>query len=316
MKVFLYYEDNEISTLHKTLKITLPKSWKSGPTSRLLKQFVESYNASSLGDIQPLNEEELHLAMMTTTTTTTTTIGSMNVDKKDDPIKMIPSDAIIETIIPDRANVFIRHGEWSITVERIELEKKKETEKALEYKASTVKCTHLGCNTRFPKGGPYPPCRYHIAPPVFHETAKFWSCCPDKKAYDWNDFETIQGCQTGVCTEVKQDETDQKQFLGGSDLREKTQGAQLKSIDDFNKAQVGGEAAPVLDRLERVMIDLGIEKELYDQVVNGIKQQKLKSNTTTSTVGEAELLEEVKSTLGSQLKSAMKAIAVEQLRIS
>ena len=29
MKVFLFYEDNENDALFKTLKITMPKSWKS-----------------------------------------------------------------------------------------------------------------------------------------------------------------------------------------------------------------------------------------------------------------------------------------------
>ena len=29
---------------------------------------------------------------------------------------------------------------------------------------------------------------YHKLPPVFHETAKFWACCPDKKCYDWDSF--------------------------------------------------------------------------------------------------------------------------------
>jgi hypothetical protein len=50
-------------------------------------------------------------------------------------------------------------------------------------------------------------------------------------------------------------------------------GDQLRSIDDFNKAQAAGgtTAAPILDRLQRVMQELGIEQELYNQVVEGMK---------------------------------------------
>ena len=51
MKVFLHYEDNEDKSFHKSLKITLPKKWKSGPINKLLEFGVESYNASELGKI-------------------------------------------------------------------------------------------------------------------------------------------------------------------------------------------------------------------------------------------------------------------------
>mmetsp|Transcript_14733 Transcript_14733/g.16875 ORF Transcript_14733/g.16875 Transcript_14733/m.16875 type:complete len:306 (-) Transcript_14733:32-949(-) len=305
MRVFLFYEDNEDNKLHKTLKMKLPKSWKSGPISQLLKQFVESYNSSSLGESNALNEDDLHLAIIMEQE------SKNNVGESDK--KTLPSDAILQDVIPDRSNIFVCHGK-SITLKEIQDEKDKIRQKALEYKASTVQCTRFGCKTRFPKGGPYPSCVHHIAPPVFHETAKFWSCCPNKKVYDWNDFENIQGCRTGICTDVK--EVDQKQFLGGTDLRAQNVTTQLKSIDDFNKVQQAGgaEAKPVLDRLERIMIDdLGIEKELYDQVVDSIRKKALQEDSSRV---EAELLEEIKTTLGSKIKATMKAIAVENLRIS
>lgn len=291
MKVFLYYEDNDKKELHKTLKMTLPKSWKTGPTSKLLTQFVESYNASPLEPA--LEESEMHLAI-----------------EQGEDIVHIPSDAVVQDVIPDRANIFVRHGK-SITLQEVKAAEEEATKQELEKRANTVPCTHFGCKNRFPRGGPYPDCCYHAAPPVFHETAKFWSCCPTKKAYDWNDFEAIPGCQTGVCTEVK--EQGQKQFLGGMELRaQSNDGDQLRSIDDFNKAQAAGgtTAAPILDRLQRVMQELGIEQELYSQVVEGMKKEL--EPTVNS---EPELLEAVAEQLGAKLKAAMKAIAVDQLRI-
>jgi len=59
-----------------------------------------------------------------------------------------------------------------------------------------VRCKNFGCNQWFdPK---YPDgCTFHKAAPIFHETAKWWSCCPDKKAYDWEEFQSIKGCQSG-----------------------------------------------------------------------------------------------------------------------
>ena len=63
MKVLLHYEDNPDTELWKSLKITLPKSWKNGPTSKLLAQFVESYNGNEAFAANLLKEEELHCAI-------------------------------------------------------------------------------------------------------------------------------------------------------------------------------------------------------------------------------------------------------------
>jgi hypothetical protein len=295
MKVLLHYEDNESTELHKTLKITLPKSWTTGPTSKLLDQFVESYNANeTLGSANPLTGPDLHLAL-----------------KKDHKLTPLSSDAVTVDCIPDRADVYIMHGP-SQTLEQISQEEQQTTAKEQEMLKNTTQCTRFGCKNRFSKDGPYPDCCWHKSPPVFHETAKFWSCCPQKKTYDWDDFQNIKGCQTGEkCTIIK--ETDGKQFLGGTDLREKNEPAKLLSIDDFNKAQAAGgaDAAPVLDRLCSVMEEMGVDKELFQQVTEGMKKEKQESGA----MSEAELLEAVKEDLGTKLKKAMQTIAAEQLRV-
>lgn len=299
MKVFLHYEDNKDTALHKSLKITLPKSWKTGPSSKLLDQFVETYNGNeALGASNPLDASSLHLALK----------------DADHSFRMIASDATVVDDIPDRADVYIRHGP-SQTKQDMATAERQAQEALQAAKKDSVACTHFGCRNRFPKDGPFPECRYHQAPPVFHETAKFWSCCPQKKAYDWEDFQNIPGCMTGICTAVKESAEGSKQFLGGTDLREQAgEGAQLKSIDDFNKSQAAGgsAAAPVLERLAGVLEELGIEHELFQQVTNGIREEKIKSGITAD---EAELLDHVKEELGAKLKAAVKAIAVDQLRI-
>jgi len=35
-------------------------------------------------------------------------------------------------------------------------------------------------------------CRFHTAPPIFHDTRKGWSCC-EKRVYDWDEFEQLEG---------------------------------------------------------------------------------------------------------------------------
>lgn len=316
MKVLLHYEDNEESEKFKSLKITLPKSWKTGPTSKLLEQFVESYNASKGQEtnlLHQLVQDELHLALR---------------NDKTKQLESLPSDAIVLDVIPDRADVYICHGKSQSLTEIQAAEKERKEMKEAELK-STVPCIHFGCKNRFPPNGPFPSCVFHKSPPVFHETAKFWSCCPQKKAYDWDSFQEIPGCQTGTCTNNKDESSNNGQptFLGGMDLREQAgEAVKLKSIDDFNKTQAAGgaNAAPVLERLQSVLLELGIEAELYRQVVDGI-QNDLQQTTTSSSCcqtsqanlqSESQLLDAVKDELGSKLKAFLKATAAEQLRIN
>ena len=315
MKVLLHYEDDDDEKNHKSLKITLPKSWKNGPTSRLLTQFVESYNGGNKNESPALDENTLHMEMYTDASSSKS--SSLLVTKK---MIEIAKDAIVIEIIPDKANLYIRHGpsktkaELAPTLPSNNTETQS-TESKSKPNSNLVQCTHFGCQNRFPKGGPYPQCSYHIAPPVFHETAKFWSCCPDKKAYDWDDFQNIKGCQTGTCTEVKPDSSKKnKAFLGGCDLRElaaEKAGVKLKSIDDFNQSQLAGgsDAAPVLIRLKNVLGELGVEGELFDQVIEGIKKENEQKQV------EGETWNGVAEDLGEKLKKSFKAIAVEQLRI-
>jgi hypothetical protein len=284
------------------LKITLPKSWKTGPASNLLAQFVESYNAK-FQDTNPLTETQLHLSQRQQISSS-------------DKTELVPmcSDTVVIEEVADRADVYICHGA-STTLAEIQEAKIAAEQARQDSLKSTVACTHFGCSKRFPRGGPYPACRYHKLPPVFHETAKYWACCPNKKAYDWEDFQRLPGCETGICTDVK--EEGQKSFLGGSDLREQAAAPTLKSIDDFNKVQSAGgaEAAPVLERLQRTMQEVGVEEELFQQVVEGMRKEfSATSNTGTETT-EAEVLASISKELGDKLKGMMKGIAAEQLRI-
>lgn len=313
MKVFLHYEDNADADLHKSLKITLPKSWKTGPASNLLDQFVESYNGNAkFADRNFLEVSDLHLAMRQEVA------ARSNNKEIDNKTELVPIciDAVVVDEIPDRMDVYICHGPSQTMAERRTAAEEAEKARQAELQ-NTVACTHFGCQNRFPKGGPYPECLYHKSPPIFHETAKWWSCCPDKKAWDFDDFQKIPGCQKGRCTDVKEE---QKMFLGGTDLREQVaETANLKSIDDFNKAQSAGgaAAAPVLDRLKTVLVELGMDQELFDQVVEGLKRELLAKSglDSESTVNEVELLNAVAQELGSKFKGMFKETAAEQLRI-
>ena len=331
MKVLLHYEDNENKELWKSLKITLPKSWKTGPTLQLLQQFVETYNGNETlgGGPNPLCIDTLHLAIPMPFASSTlpidapSAVGNEITTATNTNTIMFPmaSDATVIDSIADRADVYIMHGPSQTVQELKEIQERKDKERKqqqqieLEKAKSMVSCTRFGCQRRFTKGGPYPvtPCKYHRLPPVFHETAKFWSCCPNKKVYDFDDFQNIPGCcEAPTCTEMKESQ-DQPLFLGGTDLREKNAEAiKLKSIDDFNKSQAAGgsDAAPVLDRLQSVLSELDIDKELYDQVLD-LYRNKFQSQTSN----DVELLAAIKGEIGTVIKSALKAVVVDHMRI-
>ena len=40
-------------------------------------------------------------------------------------------------------------------------------------------------------------CVYHSGQVIFHETLKYWTCCPHKKFTDFDDFEALIGCCRG-----------------------------------------------------------------------------------------------------------------------
>ena len=70
-----------------------------------------------------------------------------------------------------------------------------------------VRCTNYGCYKWYkPEENGPTACRYHTAPPVFHDASKGWSCCQKwecvvavrrRRVYDWDEFSKIPGCTVG-----------------------------------------------------------------------------------------------------------------------
>jgi hypothetical protein len=311
MKVLVHYQDNEDDSKHKTLKITMPKSWKNGPTEKLLEFFIESYN-QNLDDSNKLDASQMHLEVKREREEG---LGNSSGSRRGSELA---SDDIILECMEDRQDIFVMHGASRTRQELLQIQRERQELQERE-KQNTVACVHFGCRQRFPNGGPYPKCIYHKSPPIFHETAKYWSCCPHKKAYDWEEFQAIPGCQEGICSQMREDRSSNKDFLGGCDVREAAGAGppKLRSIEDFNMQQQQKssdvEATPALDRLKRVLEELGVENELFDQVVTGIQKEVLADSTTG--LDDTALHKEIANRLGKKLKDAMKAIAVEQLRV-
>ena len=70
--------------------------------------------------------------------------------------------------------------------------------KVTKYEDGTYRCQNKGCQARFrPEDNHAKACTYHKGTPVFHETLKWWGCCPNSKKMDFDDFLAVPGCASG-----------------------------------------------------------------------------------------------------------------------
>lgn len=111
-------------------------------------------------------------------------------------------------------------------------------------------CVRFGCRKKYTdEENTENCCRYHPGKPMFHDRIKGWSCC-DKKAYDWDEFEKIEGCTLGKHTNVKQElKKGESEFAKSTTvknaeiaLKKAGPGVKVRSIDEFNKEQAAKKA--------------------------------------------------------------------------
>lgn len=100
----------------------------------------------------------------------------------------------------------------------------------------TVMCRNYGCGQRYlPDDNSSTSCSHHTRPPIFRETLKSWSCCPDRTAWDWDGFKALPTCATGPhCAEAP------KQTFAESPTVALASSATaapelVRSIDEYNK---------------------------------------------------------------------------------
>ena len=266
MKVYLHYNEGEPKL---TIKVKLPKKWRAGPTDNLKDCVVDNYNkkhASGGEDsVPPLDKSFFHLEL--------------------ESGKELMSDAIVDTCVTDCADVYLKPGP-SKTLADVKVEEAKKLEIKKEKQSKLISCKNFGCQASFdPAENHETACTFHAAPPIFHETNKWWSCCPHKKGYDWESFQAIKGCKVGPHLAEKAG----PKFLGGTDLRE-------KSANEFAPKRMEGgaettEAMPAapstassnngtgkivtplekLLNLRKAMISIGIPGSEFDRARDVIK---------------------------------------------
>lgn len=228
MKIKVSIKEGDES-IWMTFKLTVPKSWRPGPASKLLEFAVETYNKKHPEAAMTLGEVHLEVDGES--------VGSLDV---------------IEAVIKKNDEVFVKPGPPTDVGDKMaalalaEQEKAAAAERAKAAKAeaaSMLLCKNYGCAKRFREEDNHDTaCIHHLAPPFFHECRKGWTCCKSKVAMDWDEFQKIPGCAVGrhstiapvnTCAPSPEQEAAKKQV----------QAPALKSIDGYNKSAEGKNAA-------------------------------------------------------------------------
>jgi len=202
VKVYIHFEED--GHPEKTSKLSVPKSWVANKQVQdVIELFIDAYN--KVNPDHALVKEDVHL-------------------QTKEGMK-IHSDAKIEGNLEDLFDYFVKRG--------VHVQKKAVTT-GPDENAGKVRCKNYGCNKYYNEeleGSEATACKHHTGPPIFHDTIKYWSCCPERKAYDWDDFQKLEGCATGCHSTV-----DPKVQLGRADDGEANAApvTVLKSISDYN----------------------------------------------------------------------------------
>mmetsp|Transcript_3966 Transcript_3966/g.9050 ORF Transcript_3966/g.9050 Transcript_3966/m.9050 type:complete len:321 (-) Transcript_3966:112-1074(-) len=169
LKLYIHWEEAGFDA--KTSKIQIPKSWQAKTVKEVIALFAKPYN-NAYPD-KCIEIEEVHLE---------TAEGGK-----------VYSDAIVGEVLEDRFDYHVKPGRW---LKPAVLQEGPAPDQ--------VRCRNYGCNQFFREGGEGgeggngpTACQHHTGPPIFHDTMKCWSCCRDRKAYDFETFQLITGCSVG-----------------------------------------------------------------------------------------------------------------------
>lgn len=266
MKVMLKYEEAEDAGTHLTLRLTLPPKYVNGPTRDVVKLFVDHYNKKRGDDAKThLDAEAFHLKV----------VGGDHVDR-DERVRDSVSDGdecylmssftakVPAKRVPAPTAASVAAAGAGPAPASATQAKPKVTPARDDGK---VRCKRLGCNKYFDPNRPPPECVHHKSPPIFHETAKWWSCCPDRKAYDWEEFMRIPGCQTSLCSAEPDGQAGQR-ALGGCDLRA------MDSAPIRLDADAPVDPRAKISSLRSGFVAIGVDPELFDRVWNSLLQAK------------------------------------------
>jgi hypothetical protein len=258
MKVTLKYEEHDDKEKHMTLRLTLPQKYVNGTCKEVVRLFVDHYNKKHSEGEYRLDVEALHLKI----------VGGDHLDSEErvkdvlnasDECYLLPEHTRTEkqaksapsqptpSPAPSQPSAPSAAGGYDAVCKKV----------PAKDSQGKVRCKNFGCQMSFDPDGEPQPCVHHKAAPIFHETAKWWSCCPDNKAYDFDDFMRIPGCTKSFCTNSTAGQG--TRCLGGSDLRAENAPVRLDAdapVDPRKK----------LNDLRKGRIAIGVDGALFEKV--------------------------------------------------
>lgn len=254
MKVTLKYEETEDEALHMTLRLTLTKKYVNGPTKDVVRLFVDHYNKKHAG--KQIDSETLHLKI----------VGGDHLEHHVLVQDTLSNGNECYLLPPDGGSVSMRRAaaaaDAAAAAASVAATTPAEPPAARVEKKDDrglVRCKRFGCKRSYDPDGPPQECVHHKSPPIFHEVAKWWSCCPDTKAYDWDEFMKIPGCQKSFCSANPEGQKDQKRFLGGSDLRGDCAPVRLD-------ADAPADPRHKLNQMMKGLVAIGVDEQLFEKI--------------------------------------------------
>jgi len=237
VKVTFRYDEPEDADRQLCLRITLGAKHLDGPATNVVSLIADYYN-KKFPDA-PI-DASVHCLKVLAGAEVSDNANIRTTLKDGDEVFLLPRD------VNKRRKYVAPAPPAAAVAPAVVVPKEKDTR---------LRCKRFGCNLYYVEGS-QEICKHHEKAPIFHETAKYWSCCSNKKAYDWEEFERIPGCQETV---GHTQEVAKKQVLGGCDLRAE---CAPQRID-------GGlptDPRKHLEMLREAMLAMGTEKEFFDKV--------------------------------------------------
>jgi len=243
--VTLKYEETENEALHMTLRLTLPEKYLNRPTKDVVRLFVDHYNKKHTE--KQIDTETLHLKI----------VGGDLLEHHVLVQDTLSNGNECYLLPPDGGSVSLRRAAATAAAAAAAAEPpaarvEKKDDQGL------VRCKRFGCRRSYDPNGPPQECVCHKGPPIFHEVAKWWSCCPDTKEYEFDDFMKIPGCQKTFCSANPEGQKDQKKFLGGSDLRGDCAPVRLD-------ADAPADPRHKLSQMMKGLVAIGVDEQLFEK---------------------------------------------------
>jgi len=237
--VTLKYEETENEALHMTLRLTLPEKYLNRPTKDVVRLFVDHYNKKHTE--KQIDTETLHLKI----------VGGDLLEHHVLVQDTLSNGNECYLLPPDGGSVSLRRAAATAAEPPSARVEKKDDQ-------GLVRCKRFGCRRSYDPNGPPQECVCHKGPPIFHEVAKWWSCCPDTKEYEFDDFMKIPGCQKTFCSANPEGQKDQKKFLGGSDLRGDCAPVRLD-------ADAPADPRHKLSQMMKGLVAIGVDEQLFEK---------------------------------------------------